>query len=164
MTVKEFVEKYVKATEIEKAKLFKEIEIKTYVPYAEKVVHSEAVLSKTAKRVNGVLQNNSSLRYLAFVTSILKLYTSLELNSSVPHEDYDLLKECGAIDIIMDKIGDDVREFTTIFNMTWEDMVQNENNWKTFIASQLSSFVNNVEKNMQNEEIRKLMTSLNIFQ
>ena len=163
MTVQEFVEKYKKAKDAEKAKILKEIEIKTYVPFAEKVVHSEAVLSQSAQRFNGVLQLQSSKRFLVFVTSILKLYTNLELNTEKPHKDYDLLRESGLIDVVQNKIGDDLDEFSTVFNMTWDDMVYNENNWRVFIASQLNNFINNVDKRMASEEFLQQIEKLNIF-
>lgn len=162
-TVQEFVEKYKKANDIEKTKLFKEIGIKTYLPYAEKVVYSENVLSQSAKRINGVLQHNSSKRFLVYATSILKLYTNLQLNKEAPHEDYDMMKQCGAMDDVINKIGDDIHEFTTVFNMTWDDMLKNENDWRVFIASQFNSFVDNVAKNMQDDNIRKLFSNSGIF-
>lgn len=163
MKVNEFVEKYRKATDIEKTRLMREIEVKTYVPYAEKVVHSEAVLSKTAKRVHGVLQNNSTLRYLTFITSILKLYTNLELNQEKPHEDYDLLKQFGIVEDIIARIGDDFNEFGTVFNMTWDDMLYNENNWRMFVASVANNFMENVEKNLKDEALRSKFAELGIF-
>lgn len=163
MTVQDFVNKYQKAKDAEKAKILKEIEIKTYIPFAEKVVHSEAVLSQSVKRVNNVLQLQSARRFLVFVTSIVKLYTNLEVNKEKPHEDYDLLRESGLIDLIREKIGDDLEEFTTVFNMTWDDMVYNENNWRMFIGSQLNSFLENVENFSKNEELRNAILNMNLF-
>ena len=163
MTVQDFVNKYQKAKDAEKAKILKEIEIKTYIPFAEKVVHSEAVLSQSVKRVNNVLQLQSARRFLVFVTSIVKLYTNLEVNKEKPHEDYDLLRESGLIDLIREKIGDDLEEFTTVFNMTWDDMVYNENNWRMFVASQLNSFIDNVEQRMADENFWKQINQLNIL-
>lgn len=157
MTVNEFVTKYKKANDVEKAKIFKEIEIKTYVPYAQKAVHSETVLKKNANYENGVLQHSSALRFLTYATSILKLYTNLELNRSAPHEDYDLLKECGAMDAIIIKIGDDVQEFTTVFNMTWEDMLHNENNWRNFVATQIEKISEQTESMLSSKELKELL-------
>lgn len=163
MTVKEFVEKYQKAKDIERNKLLQEINVKSYIPYAEKVVHSEAVLSQSAKRVNGVLQMTSSRRFLTFATSVIKLYTNLELNIERPHEDYDLLRESDLIDVIMEKVGKDIDEFTTVFNMTWDDMVYNENNWKVFFATQLNNFMKNVETFANDENLRKSIMNLDVF-
>lgn len=163
MTVKEFVEKYTKANDIEKNKLMKEINIKTYIPYAEKVVHSETVLNQSAHRVGGMLQSKSALRFLLFASSIIKLYTDIEINKISPNEDYDLLKESGAIDEIMNRIGLDIEEFTTVFNMTWDDMLYNENNWRAFFAIQLNSFMKNVEAFANNEELRKNIMNLDVF-
>jgi len=118
-------------------------------------------LSQTAERIGGVLQVRSAKRFLIFATSILKLYTNLELNKEKPHEDYDLLRESGILDDIMERIGGDFEEFNTIFNMTYDDMMYNENNWRTFISGQFSDTLKAVVEVIGEEEFKKQTTKLN---
>ena len=161
-TVQEFVEKYKKASDVDKSKLIKEIGVKTYIPYAQKVVHSEAVLSQSAKRINGVLQSQSAKRFLVFTTSVLKLYTELSLNTQSPHEDYDILRECGVLDVITARIGEDLEEFKTVFNMVWDDMVYNENNWKTFVSGQIVEVLKSVVEAIgDSEDLNKQILKFN---
>ena len=159
-TVQEFAEKYRKASDLEKNKLMKEINVKAQVPFAQKVVHSEAVLSQSAKRVHGVLQKSSARRYLIFTTSIIKLYTELETNAEAPHEDYDLLRETGVMDEIMGRIGNDLEEFTTVFNMVWDDMLYNENNWRTFIDGQIAETARILIEGIGGESLKKQFDTL----
>lgn len=118
-------------------------------------------MSQTAERIGGVLQIRSAKRYLIFATSILKLYTNLELNKEKPHEDYDLLREDNIMRDIVERIGEDLEEFKTIFNMTYDDMMYNENNWRTFISGQFSDTLKAVVEFIGEEEFKKQTAKLN---
>lgn len=160
MTVNEFVEKYKKANDVELSKLVKEIDLKTYVPFAEKVVHSEVVLNGSANRVNGVLQSKSPMRFLTFAMSIITLYTNIETDKNKPHEEYDALKESGAMEYIIARIGRDIEEFTNIYNITYDDMIYNENNWRTFVSGQFASLINAIIEAIGDEELSKQISKL----
>lgn len=118
-------------------------------------------MSQTAERIGGVLQIRSAKRYLIFATSILKLYTNLELNKEKPHEDYDLLREDDIMRDLVERIGDDLEEFKTIFNMTYDDMMYNENNWRTFISGQFSNTLKAVIEVVGEEDFKKQAAKLN---
>lgn len=162
IAVKDFVEQYVSAkTDIDKKKVLQSLEVKTYIPYSVKVVHSQVVLDSTAKRVNGVLLNDSPMRYLTQVMSIVRLYTNLSINQERPHEDYDLLRQNNLIDMICEKIGEDVAEFQTVFNMVWGDMVNNENDIRVYIASQVANFAALCSDVAGSDEFMKNISALN---
>lgn len=153
MTIKEFVDAYTKAkSDIEKNKVLKNIAIKKYVPYSTKVIHSQIVLERASKRVNGVLLSDSTMRYLSYVISIIRLYTDLVIDPEMPNNDYDLLRESDLIDVIFERIGNDVAEFSTVFDMVWDDMVNNENDFRVFIASQVANFANICKDTLENKE------------
>lgn len=163
MNVKEFVEKYQNAqSEIEKNKILKSINIKTQVPFSVKTVHSQLVLEKIMKYKNNMILSDYTMRYLMFVCSVVNLYTDLNINKERPHEDYDLLRSTGIIDDIFKNIGNDVEEFTTIFNMTYDDMIRNEAGIERLIARQTTAFIERCGDNLDalmalldNEEVMK---------
>lgn len=149
INVQEFVEKYQNAqSEIEKNKVLKSINIKTYVPFSVKTIHSKLVLIENIKYKDNMILSDYPMRYLMFVCSVVNLYTDLCINKERPHEDYDLLRSTGIIDDIFKNIGNDVEEFTTIFNMTYDDIIRNEAGIERLIARQTTAFIERCGNNL----------------
>lgn len=147
INVQEFVNKYQSAkTDVEKTKLLNSINIKAYVPFSVKVIHSETLVKTNARRVSGVLLNNSPNEYLMYIMSVISLYTDLQVSKERPHEDYDSLRASGLIDKITESIGKDLEEFSSIFKMVVSDLYANEKDNYVFIASQITRLMEVVEK------------------
>ena len=117
MTIKEFVNNY---TQIEN----NELQGKMVSGIISHKYVSVVVKTAFAKRI--IEEGNSSGpdsvgMYLLYVISVLQMYTNLDINTKKISEDYDLLQEQKLVDIIFYAIGDDLKEYQTIFNMCRDD-------------------------------------------
>lgn len=140
-TVPEFVEAYKKTgTDVVKQqKLLKEINIKHYVPFNMKRVMAKKLVEDICLDENEIILN-SPKRYLAYVLSIVTMYTDLECEQEDSSLDYDLLRESGILETIFLEIGDDIKEYKTMWTMCYEDLLQNENSLVKIIKRNVERF------------------------
>lgn len=139
MIIKEFVEAY-------KAKKFmaiskngvdekieylkKELEVKEYVPFADKRELCSAVIEACCTKENGLIKVDSVTRYIIFTISIISKYTALEFSSGEEYDsldEYDMLCEAGLLNPILALIGDEYATCNNILNMMMEDVIANNN-------------------------------------
>ena len=140
ITVAAFVEKYTKCSSTNlRQEMIKDIVSTKYAPLVQKVAISKAVITKGMQTQDGLYQRNSAVLYLNYIVGMLSLYCQpLKLDAETNHSDYDLLKQHGILELIMDEIGEDVNEYTTIYNMETEDLFANQLSTEKFIASQVT--------------------------
>lgn len=141
MTIKEFVDVYsskvfmnTKNGVDEKSEwLKKELEIKTYIPFAEKRELCEAVIEACNTRDDsGLIKVDSVSRYIIFTISIISKYTTLEFSSGENEEydsldEYDMLCEANLLNPILALIGDEYAACNNMLNMMMEDVIANNN-------------------------------------
>jgi hypothetical protein len=131
MKVKELCDGY-KAEKTEAMKrefLRKNIKIRNYVPYAEKVYIARAMVEGTNLTEEGILKLDSPRQYLNQTYAQLQLYTDIEINESAWVEEYDQLSESGMLIEIKDLLPPkDLDEFDNIVEMVLEDLMCNQKN------------------------------------
>lgn len=140
-TVTEFVEAYKKtgSDAVKQQKLLKELNIKHYVPFNMKRVMAVKLVKDICLDENEIVLN-SPKRYLAYVLSIITMYTDLECDQEDSSLDYDLLKESGILETIFLEIGEDIKEYKTMWTMCYEDLLQNENTLVKIIKRNVERF------------------------
>lgn len=137
-TVKEFCEAY-KAKRFmvtkngvdEKIEYLKtELELKEYIPFADKRELCKAVIDACCTKEGGLIKVDSVSRYIVFTISIISAYTSLEFSSGEEYDsldEYDMLCEAGLLNPILALIGDEYATCNNMLNMMMDDVVANNN-------------------------------------
>lgn len=139
-TVKNFVENY-KAKRFMNTKqgvderiewIKQELEVKNYLPFAEKRELCKAVLDACCTKEDGIVKVDSVSRYIIFTLSVLSRYTTLEFSSGEDADydsldEYDMLCESHLLDLIIAVIGDDYAACNNMLNMMLDDIMTNNN-------------------------------------
>lgn len=122
--------------------LKKTLEVKDYVPFAEKRELCANVLNAcNAKEDNGLVKVDSVSRYIIFTISIISKYTNLEFSSGEDGVDsldeYDLLCQANLLNPILDVIGTEYATCNNILNMMMDDIIANNNTVENVIGTVL---------------------------
>lgn len=120
--VPDAVEKYIK----------KELEVKDYVPFAEKRELCANVLNAcNTKDDSGLVKVDSVSRYIIFTISIISKYTNLEFSSGEDGidslDEYDMLCKNNLLNPILDTIESEYATCNNMLNMMMDDVVSNNN-------------------------------------
>lgn len=135
------VEKYLRST----------LEVKDYVPFAEKRELCERVLNAcNTKKSNGLVEVDSVTRYIIFTLSIISKYTNLEFSSGEDTEfdsldEYDMLCQADLLNPTLDVIGEEYVTCNNILNMMMSDIVANNNTIENVVGHTLGKISASVE-------------------
>lgn len=124
METKYTVEKFIEMYKDNSEEALKKIMKRKYVPLMEKSITAQDAIARY-NLLDGEVYCNTPMTYLVYVVSILRLYTYLDVKSENTDEDYDLLAQEGLIEVIFKNIGDDLKEFQSIYNMCKDDFRAN---------------------------------------
>lgn len=157
MTIKGFVENY-KAKRFmvtkngvdEKIEYLKtELELKEYVPFADKRELCKAVIDACCTKEGGLIKVDSVSRYIIFTISIISKYTSLEFSSGEEYDsldEYDMLCEAGLLNPILALIGDEYAACNNMLNMMMDDVIANNNTVEAVLGYTLGGVSNSLDK------------------
>lgn len=148
-TVENFCKKY-NETNIEKSKeaLIEKVMNPHYVSYEMKITICEKIIENSyykKEEKDGIktrkLHINSPAEYMLYCLYLVKQYTNIEVDFSKALEEFNLLNECGLIDIIYKNIPEkEVKEFRKILDMVESDVMMNEYETHAFISNQVERF------------------------
>ena len=160
MTILEFVEKF-KNDKVTNSKvapnavsdyLKRELEVKDYVPFAEKRELCERVLNASNTRNDsGLVEVDSVTRYIVFTISIISNYTNLEFSSGEDTEfdsldEYDMLCQNGLLNPILGVIGEEYAACNNILNMMMEDIISNNNTVEHILGTASNKLLESIDK------------------
>ena len=140
MTIKEFCEGYVKASDKLKERYLKEkLKIKTYIPFIRKVALADNLVKHTViDSKTGDINVRSDINYLLFCRIMIEEYTNLIVETEGFFEEYDLLNQSGILDIIISMIPEkELKELKMICDSKQQDYLLNHGTPKAFISSQV---------------------------
>ena len=121
--VSKFVEEFKKVTnETTKQAMVKKHVTSHYAPLLSKTMILNLMNEKSIAEGKHGKYINLTVSKLNLIMAILALYTDLTPDKEVEgdkeivksYESYDLLKEFGALDMILEEIGDDIKELLTV--------------------------------------------------
>jgi hypothetical protein len=124
----------------------KELEVKDYLPFAEKRELCTRVLEvcNNMDTESGLVKVDSVTRYIVFTISILSTYTNLEFYSDEDDIDsldgYDMLCQSGLLNPILDVIGDEYVTCNNMLNMMMSDIMTNNNTVESVVGNVLGKF------------------------
>ena len=128
-----------------------QLEIKDYVPFAEKRDLCERVLNScNTKDRNGLVKVDSVSRYILFTIGIISKYTNLEFSSGKDTEfdsldEYDMLCQADLLNPILDVIGEEYTTCNNILNMMMADVVANNNTVENVVGHTLGKISKSVD-------------------
>lgn len=131
--------------------LKKTLEIKDYVPFADKRELCEKVLNVcNTRKDNGLIEVDSVTRYIIFTISIITKYTNLEFSSGQDSEfdsldEYDMLCQNGLLNPILDLVGGEYVTCNNMLNMMMDDIIANNNTIENVIGEVLDKLGNSVD-------------------
>ncbi len=153
--VKNFIDKKVMNTAINQNAvsdyLKKELEIKDYVPFAEKRDLCARVLEVcNTKDDSGLVKVDSVSRYILFTIAIISKYTNLEFSSGEEEidslDEYDMLCQNNLLNPILDIIGGEYVTCNNMLNMMMDDIVSNNNTVENVVGTVLGKFSDSLDE------------------
>ena len=153
--VKNFIDKKVMNTAINQNAvsdyLKKELEVKDYVPFAEKRDLCARVLEVcNTKDDSGLVKVDSVSRYILFTIAIISKYTNLEFSSGEKEidslDEYDMLCQNNLLNPILDIIGGEYVTCNNMLNMMMDDIVSNNNTVENVVGTVLGKFSDSLDE------------------
>ena len=113
------------------------IEVKKYIGISIKDEAISTILDVMIDDDNGFNKINSIVSEIYLETTIISLYTNIEIedylkvdedgNYEYDFSGYDTLKESGLFEHVFQMIGNDVNEFTRLYNLRLNDVLMENN-------------------------------------
>ena len=153
--VKNFIDKKVMNTTINQNAvsdyLKKELEVKDYVPFAEKRDLCARVLEVcNTKDDSGLVKVDSISRYILFTIAVISKYTNLEFSSGEEEidslDEYDMLCQNNLLNPILDIIGGEYVTCNNMLNMMMDDIVSNNNTVENVVGTVLGKFSDSLDE------------------
>jgi hypothetical protein len=148
--------------------LKEKLEIKDYVPFAEKRELCEKVLNvSNTRNDNGLVEVDSVTRYILFTLTIISKYTNLEFSSGEDEfdslDEYDMLCQADLLNPILDVIGAEYTTCNNILNMMMTDVVANNNNIENVFGSATNRLLDTIDGFVYvlSEKVEELNLDLN---
>lgn len=143
MKVKEFIEQFNNAAEKDKERQAKKIVATHYLKYETKIGIAQTVVRLSSYENDGTtFRINSPQRYLLFVQAVITHYTTLEIGKDDTFLDiYNMLDQAGAIEFILDAIGEDVDSLRTVISMTLDDFMTNERDLPSYLDHKMDAIM-----------------------
>jgi hypothetical protein len=177
MLVKEFIENF-KSKKVMNTQITpnavgeyikKELEVQSYIPFAEKRELCERVLNACNTRSDGGLVKVDSVsRYIIFTLSIITKYTNIEFSSGEDAEfdsldEYDMLCENHLLNPILEVIGEEYAACNNMLNMMMADIEANNNTVEAVIEHNLSKITDSIDDFIEvlAEKVEELDLDLN---
>lgn len=129
----------------------KELEVKPYVPFAEKRELCEKVIDACNDRdESGLIKVDSVSRYIVFTISVISKYTNLEFSSGEEDEfdsldEYDMLCSNHLLNPILEVIGEEYAACNNMLNMMMEDVIANNNTVEAVIGHALGKVSDSID-------------------
>ena len=97
----------------------KSLEIKTYIPFEEKIKYIDIFLNELIDEDGNY---NSLDKYFKFTMMIFNIYTNLDLKNTF--EEYDKLVNSGLLDLIFSEIEADYYDLKEFVDMRFDDKLR----------------------------------------
>lgn len=147
LTITEAVAAWRNDTSEDKKDFLNQVMRRHYVPFGEKIR-----LARLAQDVAHTVRNDKGdvlgyemdglQTYFQNVIAVIDSYTNIDIGNGDTMQNYDALQEHGIVRLILANIGDDLTEWTRVWNLTSEDFYQKhfttrgwlENAWQKIVG------------------------------
>ena len=104
----------------------KELEVRDYIPFREKRMVAEMVVTQNIKEVDGIKKYDNIDGYIGFVVASIAAHTNIEFSSD-PVADYDLLAESGLLPQIIAEFKQSYDECDILLKMALASELEDNN-------------------------------------
>ena len=122
----------------------KKLEVKEYIPIAEKQNVIYTVVDNAMENVHGFTATHSIEQYVEFVMAMLRTHTNLEIEDA--YADYDLLSSSNLLNEIIATFQDDYEACNIFLNMYAGDKLQYNS-----VPYQMTDFLYNLIDTLSNK-------------
>lgn len=139
MQIDRFIEDYKEFSSKEvQEKFVKGILNTAYIPYMKKVKTAERCLKENLID-EYIIECRTPQTYLAYIMSVLKLFTTLEFDDTDKPLVYDKLQNYGLVDMIITLLKEDgcINEYDVIYRMCQQDFEANHLSVRGFVQNQV---------------------------
>lgn len=129
LTITEAVAAWRNDTSEDKKDFLNQVMRRHYVPFGEKIR-----LARLAQDVAHTVRNDKGdvlgyemdglQTYFQNIVAVIDSYTNIDIGNGDTVQNYDALQEHGIVRLILANIGDDLTEWTRVWNLTSEDFYQ----------------------------------------
>lgn len=177
-TVKTFLDEFksngirntITETDIISNYIKKTLEVKKYLPFAEKRELCAKVLNtcNTIDNTSGLVKVDSVSRYIVFTVAVISAYTNLEFSSGEDTEfdsldEYDMLCQNNLLNPILEVIGAEYVACNDILNMMMSDVVANNNTVENVLGTASKKLLGMVDELVEvlREKVENMELDLN---
>lgn len=154
ITVAEFVDRYERISpKLQNVPNSREYYVKNakvvdYILFKDKLAVVTRIVKATTQDSEGNFRQSSPIRYILFVTELIKAYTNIQFREGLElYDDYDLLNKNGLIDQLIAAIPEaEYSEFKTLLNMTRDDLIANKYETHVFFNDLVQATVKSFEQ------------------
>jgi hypothetical protein len=104
----------------------KELEVKEYIPFREKRMVAEMIVTQNIKEIDGIKKYDNIDGYIGFVVASIAAHTNIEFSSD-PVADYDLLAESGLLPQIVAEFQESHNEIDILLKMALASELEDNN-------------------------------------
>lgn len=155
LTITEAVAAWRNDTSEDKKDFLNQIMRRHYVPFGEKIR-----LARLAQDVAHTVRNDKGdvlgyemdglQTYFQNVIAVIDSYTNIDIGNGDTVQNYDALQEHGIVRLILANIGDDLTEWTRVWNLTSEDFYQKHFTTRGWLESAWQKIVGGLARLREN--------------
>lgn len=143
ISVLNFIKDSKKAADIDK--YMKQRIVVDYIPFEEKIARAQRVINATSYRTLDVdgkerkeFAPSSPSRYMFFILEVISAYTDISIDFKNAPECFNMLNKEALTDMIINYIPErEYNEFGTVFDMVFNDLLDEERSVTSFIENRL---------------------------
>lgn len=155
LTITEAVAAWRNDTSEDKKDFLNQVMRRHYVPFGEKIR-----LARLAQDVAHTVRNDKGdvlgyemdglQTYFQNIVAVIDSYTNIDIGNSDTVQNYDALQEHGIVRLILANIGDDLTEWTRVWNLTSEDFYQKHFTTRGWLESAWQKIVGGLARLREN--------------
>lgn len=119
------------------------LEIKTYIPFREKRMIAETIVTQNIREINGIKKYDNIDGYIGFIVASIAAHTNIEWSAD-PVADYDLLAESGLLSQIVTEFQSSHDEIDILLKMELA-MELEDNNLNVLVGKFLNGILQRLD-------------------
>lgn len=155
LTITEAVTAWRNDTSEDKKDFLNQVMRRHYVPFGEKIRLARLAqdVAHTVRNAKGDVlgyEMDGLQTYFQNIVAVIDSYTNIDIGNGDTVQNYDALQEHGIVRLILANIGDDLTEWTRVWNLTSEDFYQKHFTTRGWLESAWQKIVGGLARLREN--------------
>ena len=155
LTITEAVAAWRNDTSEDKKDFLNQVMRRHYVPFGEKIRLARLAqdMAHTVRNDKGDVlgyEMDGLQTYFQNIVAVIDSYTNIDIGNGDTVQNYDALQEHGIVRLILANIGDDLTEWTRVWNLTSEDFYQKHFTTRGWLESAWQKIVGGLARLREN--------------